>query len=580
MDRPAAPRRIQRLSQQLANQIAAGEVVERPASVLKELLENSADAGARLIEVEVEQGGTRLLRVRDDGCGIHQDDLALALSPHATSKIRDQGDLVRVASLGFRGEALASIASVSRLTITSRMAGAGEAWQLEGLVQGPVPAALPAGTSVEVRDLFYNTPARRKFLRSERTEFSHIEEVFRRFVLSRSDTAFTLRHNGRQIMRLRAGAAGDLGRVGAVLGASFVEHAQAVEFEAAGMRLWGWAAQPEFSRPQNDMQYFYVNGRVIRDKLVNHAVRQAFEERLPEGRFPAYVLYFELDPALVDVNVHPTKHEVRFREARMVHDFIHRGLSRALAGDAAEEDLAMGHVVRESSRPYVAPLMAAASRGAGRAALAACDALYRASRPQSPAKVAPVAPAGPLGTALALLQGRYVLAEDGSGLVVVNLDAAITRIATGRLLAARQAGAVRPQPLLIPETVELDMGLAEWAEAHPDALLALGLDVDRLGPDTLVVRQIPALLRGAEVKPLVGKVVRMLADGAATELVLQVMAGFVLVDRRMSVSEMNALLREVEALPSQESAPCWGRLTAHQLDQLAGGKGQPEAGEC
>ncbi len=335
--------RIELLSPRLANQIAAGEVVERPASVIKELLENSIDSGARRIDVDVEQGGVKLLRVRDDGSGISSDDLPLALARHATSKIRDLEDLERVMSLGFRGEALASISSVARLTLTSRTRDADQAWQVEteGRDMAPrvQPAAHPVGTSVEVRDLFFNTPARRKFLKAEKTEFDHLQEVIKRLALARFDVAFHLRHNGKTILSLHEAHddAARARRVSAICGAGFLEQALPIEIERNGLRLWGWVGLPTFSRSQADMQYFFVNGRAVRDKLVAHAVRQAYRDVLFNGRHPTFVLFFEVDPSVVDVNVHPTKHEVRFRDGRMVHDFLYGTLHRAL-GDVRPDD--------------------------------------------------------------------------------------------------------------------------------------------------------------------------------------------------------------------------------------------------
>ena len=329
--------RIQLLDSRLANQIAAGEVVERPASVLKELLENAIDAGARQISVDVEQGGVRLIRVRDDGSGISREDLPLALSRHATSKIHSLEDLEAIGSLGFRGEALAAISSVSRLTLSSNNTEAPEGWQVqaEGRDMAPVlkPAGHPRGTTVEMRDLFFNTPARRRFLRTEKTEYSHLEEVFRRIALSEFEVGFRLSHNQKVIHQLPAASAPAhrAQRVAKLCGAAFMEQALDVDVEIGGLRLHGWMGQPTFSRSQADLQYFFVNGRVIRDKVVSHAVRQAYRDVLYHGRHPAYVLYLELDPAQVDVNVHPTKHEVRFREQRMVHDFLFRTLHRTIA---------------------------------------------------------------------------------------------------------------------------------------------------------------------------------------------------------------------------------------------------------
>ncbi|MGL6089398.1 MAG: DNA mismatch repair endonuclease MutL, partial [Pseudomonas paracarnis] len=348
--------RIELLSPRLANQIAAGEVVERPASVIKELLENSIDSGAKRIDVDVEQGGVKLLRVRDDGSGISSDDLPLALARHATSKIRDLEDLERVMSLGFRGEALASISSVARLTLTSRTRSAEQAWQVEteGRDMAPrvQPAAHPVGTSVEVRDLFFNTPARRKFLKAEKTEFDHLQEVIKRLALARFDVAFHLRHNGKTILSLHEANddAARARRVAAVCGSGFLEQALPIEIERNGLRLWGWVGLPTFSRSQADLQYFFVNGRAVRDKLVAHAVRQAYRDVLFNGRHPTFVLFFEVDPSVVDVNVHPTKHEVRFRDGRMVHDFLYGTLHRAL-GDVRPDDQLSAPIVTAVVRP-------------------------------------------------------------------------------------------------------------------------------------------------------------------------------------------------------------------------------------
>ena len=357
--------RIHALPPQLINQIAAGEVVERPASVVKELLENSLDAGARQLDIDIVGGGVRQIRVRDDGGGIDREDLALALSRHATSKIQNLHDLERVATMGFRGEALPSIASVSRLTLTSQAEDADHAWSLQGEPgegEAPQPAAHPRGTTVDVRDLFYNVPARRKFLRTEKTEFGHLETVVKRIALGRFDVGFRLGHNRREVLHLPAAEddVGAAGRVAAVCGAPFLEQSLLVDHAAAGLRLRGWIGLPTFSRSQADLQYFYVNGRFVRDKLVTHGVRQAYTDVLYHGRHPAYVLYLDLDPALVDVNVHPTKHEVRFREGRLVHDFLFRGLHHILgetkAGEAAPVPLRAAPAQTDALLAHQAPI--------------------------------------------------------------------------------------------------------------------------------------------------------------------------------------------------------------------------------
>ncbi|MGB1465680.1 MAG: DNA mismatch repair endonuclease MutL, partial [Alcanivorax nanhaiticus] len=362
--------KIQLLDSRLANQIAAGEVVERPASVLKELLENALDAGSESINVDVEQGGVKLLRVRDNGHGIEREDLPLALSRHATSKIRGLEDLEAIGTLGFRGEALAAISSVSRLTLASNVEGEAEGWQVqvEGRDMAPsvTPAGHPRGTTVTMRDLFFNTPARRRFLRTEKTEFNHLEEVFRRIALSEFNTAFRLTHNQKVIHQLPAGLDDTLraARVAKLCGKGFMEQAIPVDVERDGIRLHGWMGLPTFSRSQADLQYFYVNGRVIRDKVVNHAVRQAYADVLYHGRHPAYVLFLELDPAMVDVNVHPTKHEVRFREQRMVHGFLYSSLHRAIAEVRPGQESAPAVVEEALSVPMSAPTQGSMSLSA------------------------------------------------------------------------------------------------------------------------------------------------------------------------------------------------------------------------
>lgn len=492
MHEPAVPRRIRLLSPQLANQIAAGEVVERPASVLKELLENSLDAGAHRIDIDTAEGGVALIRVRDDGGGIRGDDLPLALAPHATSKVYDQDELMQVSSLGFRGEALASIASVSRLVLTTRTADEPHGWRLVAGVE-PVPDAHPQGTTVEVRDLFYNTPARRKFLRAERTECDHLVEVVRRTALSRFDVALTLRHNQRQLLQLPAVGTGQrVRRLGAVCGKGFAEHAWALDFAAAGMRLSGWIARPDAARAQADLQYFFINGRAIRDRVVTHAVRQAYGEQLYPGRHPAYVLYLEMDPSQVDVNVHPTKHEVRFREARRVHDFLFRVLREAVVdGPVLTPHMA---AVEESASGYVTAPM--------------------------PAVAAETSPGRRI---LGLLHGRYLLLEEPRGLRLVDVAAvrAARAAATMREALARD-GAVRGQPLLLPVTLPVERAALDRLIAAAAPVAALGFEIDRIGPGQLVVRQVPAALRHVAVPLLLETLVTGLAglEGEVTATAL------------------------------------------------------------
>ncbi len=505
-------RRIQSLPVHLANQIAAGEVVERPASVVKELLENSIDAGARHIELEVEQGGAKLIRVLDDGDGIHPDDLPLSTAPHATSKVYSQQELQQVLSLGFRGEALASIASVSRFAIASRQPQSEQGLRLDaqGKASEVIPCAMSPGTRIEARDLFYNTPARRKFLRTERTEYLHIEEVVKRLALSRYDIGFKLLHNGRQSLNLSPiDAPEQCGqRVAAVLGKSFLQHTLSLEFEAAGMRLWGWVGEPGYSRSQADAQYFYLNGRMIRDKLVNHAVRQAHQSIIEPGRHPAYLLYLELDPQQVDINVHPTKHEVRFRESRLVHDFLTRALLRAFSDRADELPL----------EPATQALTPSSTAYQGRtpepARVAEQVAFYRQSLVPAPRPASAAAPARtPSATRLlAVAHGGYLLLQRAGELGVLAVSASRQLLLARRLGDCLQSGEVQSQPLLIPATVRLGTKQIKTLERHGATLLRLGVVVERLGEEAVVLRQLPPLLRGVEAAALVSALCRFFAS--------------------------------------------------------------------
>jgi len=616
------PRRIQLLSPRLANQIAAGEVVERPASVAKELLENSLDAGARRIDVEVEQGGIKLLRIRDDGSGIPPDDLPLALARHATSKIRELEDLEAVASLGFRGEALASISSVARLTMTSRTADAEQAWQVEtegrDMEARVQPAAHPVGTSVEVRDLFFNTPARRKFLRAEKTEFDHLQEVIKRLALARFDVAFHLRHNGKTVFALHE-APDEISRarrVASVCGPAFLEQALPIEVERSGLRLWGWVGLPTFSRSQADLQYFYVNGRMVRDKLVAHAVRQAYRDVLFNGRHPTFVLFLEIDPGVVDVNVHPTKHEVRFRDSRMVHDFLYGTLHRALGEVRPEDQLAapaavqqivrpsglaagefgpqgeMGLAAQVLERPAVEPSVWR-SPGAGYQAPRAQPSIpqaeaqgayreYFAPLPEQPVAL-PQSQGDipPLGYALAQLKGVYILAENAQGMVLVDMHAAHERITYERLKSAMACEGLRGQPLLVPETIALSQREADCAEEHAQWFQRLGFELQRLGEESLAIRQIPALLKQAEATQLVRDVLADLLEYGTSDRIqahlnelLATMAchGAVRANRRLTLPEMNALLRDMEQTERSgqcnHGRPTWTQLGMDDLDKL------------
>ena len=592
------PVSIRRLSPQLVNQIAAGEIVERPASVLKELLENSLDAGATRIVIDMEQAGVKCLRVTDDGRGIAKDELTLALSRHATSKIGTLDDLASVASLGFRGEALPSIASVSRLTLTSRTPHDTVAWRIgsrgddaEGAI---VPAAHPAGTSVEVLDLFFNVPARRKFLRTERTEFGHADTLLRRIALSRFDVALELSHHGRSISRLRA--APDLAareqRLADVCGGRFGEQAVYVEYEVGDFRLHGWLGLPTASRTQADLQYFYVNGRAVRDKVLAHAVRQAYADVLYHGRYPAYILYLHLDPALVDVNAHPTKHEIRFRDSRSVHGFLFTTLKRAIAqlqpGDRpsqrtpATEPAAAGDAPAVTNSGYAKFRQMPSQTFLALHVAESTHGYFNAGHsPGAPPHADAEDTAAPLGYALAQLHGVFVLAQNTSGLVLVDMHAAHERILYEQLKQAFEGEGIEAQALLVPLCVNVSRAEADAAEQHVGAFRELGLDLGRLGLETLVVRQVPAALAGVDVEPLVRDVLADLLTHARSdrirlaidELLSSVAChGAVRAHRNLTVPEMNRLLRDMEETPRSgqcnHGRPTWVQLGLRELDRL------------
>ena len=605
---------IRILEPRLANQIAAGEVVERPASVVKEAVENSLDAGATRIEIDVESGGTRLIRIRDDGAGIDGDDLALALARHATSKIDSIEDLEAVHSLGFRGEALASIASVSRLTLTSN-AEASSAQGQQAFCEGREmsvavkPAPHPRGTTLEVRDLFYNTPARRKFLRTEKTEFGHLHEVVKRQALSRPEVTFVLRHNGKQTLQLNAATsdAEQQRRVAGICGTDFAEHTVAIERQAGPMRLWGWVAEPTFSRSQADLQYFFVNGRVIRDKLVSHAIRQAYRDVLFHGRHPAFVLFLELDAAGVDVNVHPTKHEVRFRDSRCVHDFLFGTLSRALAdvrpGHAAPTapipasddrayqpgmDLASGgspglsvsgDQIYASGSAATDPVGFASSGQPSRWRQPATSAVPQPEFTQEPAAIPP------LGFAIAQLHGIYILAENKHGLILVDMHAAHERITYERLKRARDGSGITRQPLLVPLTLAVSSREAAIAAEQSEELASLGVLIEATGEESVVCRELPAALKDADAEALVRDVLGDLlefgtSDRIASSLdeLLSTLACHTSVraNRRLTLPEMNALLRDMEETERSgqcnHGRPTWIKLGHGDIEKLFGRK--------
>jgi DNA mismatch repair protein MutL len=598
------PSRIHVMSDHLVNQIAAGEVVERPASVVKELLENSLDADANHIEVDVEQGGTKSIRIRDNGHGIHRDDLILSLSPHATSKIKSLEDLERVKSLGFRGEALPSIASVSRLSLTSRWQNQTDAWTVStsSLEQNDIkPAAHAGGTTVEVRDLFYNVPARRKFLRTEKTEFSHLEDVVKRIALSHFSVDITLRHNNRAVKQLRKATdrLQQEKRIAGVCGPAFIENALFVDYAIDDLRLWGWVAQPVFSRSQADMQYFYVNGRMVRDKLVAHAIRQAYQDVLYHGRHAAFVLFLELDPSSVDVNAHPGKHEVRFRQSRSVHDFIYRTVHKAIADSRPEQaQNRLDAVVFDAAQAMPQSSADSISARTGSAGM------YRQQRPLSFAVAEQMSnyqqmnaaardsratldqdtdaePIPPLGYARAQLHGIYVLAENADGLVLVDMHAAHERITYERLKQAWLNSGIPSQPLLVPIKIDVSEKEAALVESHPDIFAELGLEADRTGIETVRIRQIPVVLARSDSEALLRDVLSdLIKHGSSTRIhdvvneVLSTMAchGSVRANRKLTLPEMNALLRDMEQTERSgqcnHGRPTWVQLSIAELDKL------------
>jgi len=609
MSQVPPPARINSLDPRLANQIAAGEVVERPASVVKEVLENAIDAGATRVDIDVDAAGTKLIRIRDNGSGIAADDLPLALARHATSKIASLDDLEQVRSLGFRGEALANIGAVSRLSLTSNThmgssegaVAICEGRDMEALVK---PAPHPQGTTVEVRDLFFNTPARRKFLRTEKTEFKHLEEVVKRLALSRFDVGFTLRHNQKVIHQLKAGEsqAEKQRRVATVCGPAFMEQAIYIETDTPEFKLWGWVGLPTFSRSQGDLQYFFVNGRVIRDKLVAHAVKQAYRDVLYHGRHPAFVLYLELDPALVDVNVHPTKHEVRFRDGRAVHGFLFSSLHRALADVRPGTDTLPENTVGTVEGDLINTLtgeVAPREFSQGGLAWGGGQQHFPADRPAAGVASAQMRSYGnlhpppalpdqhtdedipPLGYALAQLKGIYILSENAQGLVLVDMHAAHERITYERLKTASAEAGIRSQPLLVPQSVAVSQREVEVAAEFADLFRQLGMDVAVGGEESLLIREIPVTLRDSDVEQLLRDVLSDLIEygssdriNAHMDEILSTMAchGSVRANRRLTIPEMNALLRDMEETERSgqcnHGRPTWTELTIEELDKL------------
>ncbi len=594
--------RIQLLPDQLISQIAAGEVVERPASALKELLENSLDAGASDIQVSLLQGGVKQLKVIDNGSGIAQDDLAMALTRHATSKIASLEDLEAVASLGFRGEALASIASVSRTQISSRESNTKHAWRIasEGSEIAPLePAALDCGTIIEVNDLYFNTPARRKFLKTDATEFSHCEVAFERVALSRPDVSFMLQHNGRAVSRY--GISPTNKRFAEVLGAEFSAESISVEEEAAGLKLWGAIAKPTYNRNSRDTQYVYVNGRFVRDKLLSHAIRQAYQDVLHHDRHPAYVLFLELDPNLVDVNVHPAKTEVRFRNGQAIHRFVFHSLHKALAtptgvSNAATASQAAHNPFANQSLNY--PQYQTQIPLSAQQNTAFYETLY-GNKPSADVNDIDLSSAGapacidnpqinpdfPLGFAVAQIHGVYILAQNAAGLVVIDMHAAHERIMYEQLKSALDDNAVSMQPLLIPVSFNADRlevaTVQEELSTGQGSLSQLGFDIAILSPNTLAVRAVPTMLQNADAVKLARDVLKDLREyGASRALterrneLLGTMAchAAVRANRSLTIPEMNALLRDMEATERSgmcnHGRPTWFQVSMSDLDKM------------
>ena len=610
--------RIHALEPRLVNQIAAGEIIERPASMLKELIENALDAGATSIDIEVENAGIKRIKISDNGHGILKHDLAMALSRHATSKISSLVDLEQIATLGFRGEALPSIASVTRLTIQSRADGEERAWQVSSdgnnVTSDPSPVAHPIGTTIETRDLFYNTPARRKFLRTEATEYKHLDQVVRRMALARFDVAFKLSHNGKVVLHLPSTKADDPRRIKMVIGDNIPDNSLYFSEQANDMRLSGWIGLPSFSRSQPDMQYFYLNGRLIRDKTIVHAMRLGYQDVLFHGRHPVYVVYLEMDPAAVDVNVHPTKHEVRFRDSRSVHGFVRRAIKSELSGSAAEHgsvdfDVNNGmakpipqhslnnnvtsvqqHALDYSSRDPSSqnrPINAEQVREEIQAYSKIADSVFRPSSqalsdtglPSSSDENVQDEHIPPMGYALAQLKGIYILAENTAGLVLVDMHAAHERITYERLKTAMDERIIQQQPLLVPVNIQISAPEIQAWQENKALFTDLGLEVEQLDELVLVIRSVPDILSGADVAQLLRDVLADLAHDSSSQRieetiheVLSSMAchGSVRANRILSLAEMNALLRDMEATERSgqcnHGRPTWVQMSLSQLD--------------
>lgn len=588
---------IKQLPPQLINQIAAGEVIERPASAVKELVENALDAGATQILVEIEEGGSRLIRVSDNGQGISQSDLGLALSRHATSKIGSLLDLESVLSFGFRGEALPSMSSVSRLTLISRQENDTLGWcvKADGTERelDPVPQARSTGTTVELRDLFYNTPARRKFLKTDKTEFGHIETVIKRMALSRFEVGFCLKHNQRPVMELKPALniEEQEQRVGLLCGDGFAHESLEIDVVNGELGLQGWIGLPTYSRSQADMQFFYVNGRLIKDKLINHAIRLAYQDVLFHGRHPVYVLYLSIDPTLVDVNAHPAKLEVRFRESKAVHDFVYRRVKQLLT-DVRPSD---HYAIKTLDGDLAKDLSGVRSMQQPLSPLSITEPTVTYGKGPSYEKLNPRPTSGPLSTvtaqtegvpaplgyAIAHLHNTYILAESEQGLVLVDTHAAHERIVYEKMKKQYDAGEMPSQPLLIPQKIQLSDEETRVFEQHQTLINGLGLDLSLSGPNALLIRAIPVLLALDDAEELVRNLLndftqtgetQSVQDACYTVLGNMACHGAVRANRRLTEMEMNALLRDIEQTENSgqcnHGRPTWVLLNVKQLDAL------------
>lgn len=612
--------RIQRLTSHLANQIAAGEVIERPASIVKELVENSLDAGSQQIDIHIDKGGIGRIRVRDNGHGIHKEDLILALDRHATSKIHEISDLERIKTLGFRGEALASISSIARLSLSSSTETTQQGWQILSDYHSdnpltPMPIAHAQGTTVEIHDLFFNTPARRKFLKSAQTEFSHIETLVKRFSLSHFSIALTLHHNKRLVYQLHPALdeTAKEERIAALCGRSFIENAIYIDMQALNLHLWGWISLPTFSRSQSDQQYFYVNRRIVKDKLINHAVKQAYQDVLYQGRHPAFSLFLELDPYAVDVNAHPAKYEVRFRESRLVYDFVKQSLQKALAktqpmpSQATPTIPSNKDILSKTSEEKYTPILASGSeetypKSSFPLQVQTNTAIYNASSDsinlvdqpeETPAeKNNPINrlqseqtdclnTAPPLGFALAQLHGIYILAQNSQGLTLIDIHAAHERILYERLKQAIKNAGIKTQRLLIPITLTLTQHEIQLLAKYATLFAQFGFELETLGPEIVIIRQIPELLTNSAIEPLIRDVLSDLNQHASSQHIPEKINTLlssiachsaVRAHRSMSLTEMNQLLRDMENTARSNQCnhgrPTWKQMSLLEIDRL------------